>query len=101
MKNLLVIATLLTLTACSRGSGTYIGQPVDVGWEGIFMKSCEADFKTSDQASTLTKASSYSQRDCEELQNNLGKKYRIRWRHCAMCPGLDTTYEITAMEQVQ
>lgn len=100
MKIFYVMAACFALLGCSRGSGTYVGQVVDVGWEGFFVKTCEAEFKTSEQASTAQSSSSYSQELCNKLQSNVGKKYRVKWRHCSFCFALDSNYEITALEEI-
>jgi hypothetical protein len=99
MRYVLVLCVLV-LAGCSRGSGVYVGQVVDVGWEGFVFYSCEAGFKTSEQASTQSNASSYDKALCDYLQENVGKKMRVNWKHCNFCVGLDTRYEITSVEEI-
>lgn len=101
MKNLIVIVLLLTLSACSRGSGTYIGQVVDVGWEGWIFSSCETRWKTSEQASTFSDSSSRDPALCNQLQASIGKKYKVRWRHQIPHFTTNTKYIIEAVEPVE
>lgn len=102
MKKLyLVLVLALLAQGCSRGSGVYVGEVIDVGWEGFFKQTCEVEFRSSAAASTSSKASSYDRGVCDRLMNNIGKKFKVQWRNCRNCFALDTDYEITSLEEVQ
>lgn len=102
MKKLyLVLVLALLAQGCSRGSGTYVGQVVDASWEGWIFKSCEVEWKTSDQSSTVQVSSSHSKELCDRLQDQLGKKFKVRYTHRAPKFTAGSFYIIDSIQEVQ
>lgn len=98
MKALILLALLVS---CSRGSGTYTGQSLDVGWEGYFFDTCELSFRSSEQSSTSQYASSFDKNLCDELQSNIGKKYVVKWKHKFPSFTTDSNYIIESIKEVK
>ena len=98
-KNLLLCVVLLA--GCSRGSGVYVGQVVDVGWEGFWVQTCEMEFRTSEQSSTKSGASSYDKALCDRMQESVGKKFKVRWKQCMNCWAADSPYIVESVEEVK
>lgn len=100
MKNLLIsLMCLVSFVSCSRGSGVYAGQVMDASWEGWFFKSCEVTWKTNEQSSTVETSSSTDKELCDKLQENLGKKYKVRYKHHIPFIKVSTPYIITEVTE--
>ena len=101
MKRLVLLLSVLALVGCSRGGGTYVGQVTDAAWEGWFFSSCEVEWKTSDQASTVQESSSRDKALCDKLQESIGKKFRVKYTHRTPAITVSSFYVIDSVQEVQ
>lgn len=62
-----------------KGQGSFKGRLVDVGWEGVFFKSCEAEFQYGDNSSRVSYCSSYDPRFCQELSSHIGQSIQVHY----------------------
>lgn len=102
MKKLLVVSSLAILASCgmSTEKGTYTGVLFDVSYTGLFFKSCELEFKTSEQSSKSEKSSVLnSERECEELESAVGKKFKVSYANSMFNPRISTSYIATTLKQ--
>jgi hypothetical protein len=93
----LILTSLLVVASCgmSTEKGSYSGVLIDVSYSGLFMKSCELQFKTSDQSSTSEKASmKNTEKQCVELEASVGKKTKVSYANSLWNPSIDSTYII-------
>lgn len=98
MRNLFLLSTVF-LSGCgffTTGEGTFNGRLVDVGWQGLIFKSCEAEFQFGENSSVRSSASTLDRVFCERLKEQIGQTLTVKYRTWAMpcCLTTDSKYEI-------
>jgi hypothetical protein len=101
MKKMICLLSL-TLSSCgtfTTGDGTFDGTLVDVSWEGLMFKSCEASFQYGQQSSSISKGSSRDKKMCDRLSEYIGKRIKVKYQEWVRpcCMRTSTAYEILVL----
>lgn len=101
MKQLLTIALLaVTLTGCTKGTGTSEVKLIDVTWEGLLVKTCEVHAQYGQGSSNVGAFSALDGKLCEQLLAANGKDVKLKYEQtigkCFLCDSSDliTGFEV-------
>lgn len=98
----LMILSLVTLASCgmSTEKGSYVGVLFDVSYSGIIFKSCELEFKTSEQSSKSERSSMRSSEDeCGALEALVGKRFKVSYANSIFDPTIGSNYIATSLDK--